>query len=276
MRRIAILLAAALLAGCTRSFSKPGAPLPGEPAAPTASLTAQAAATATAPAEAGASPTAALSPTPAATATLTAALVSALEFYPLRTGNSWIYIFRHANKPAGTGGVLLVTDTVVETTRAGDLFAAHVRRDVSVQEGAPSGLAWDAPGDFWLVLTGDELLRLPGERFDLSALDQAASVEARLPLPGEGCWLSAPGMRHSLPPDGDDPNLPGCRSATLARTVTVPAGDFYNCYALSETGADGTNLLQRYCPGVGLVMARQVGAGVQPGFSLELRGYLRQ
>ncbi len=179
--------------------------------------------------------------------------------YPLALNNTWVY---HATFYDGVPiteirtSTWVITETVVEVKNMSPYFVAKIHRDESAeipvvvpQARQDEPLRPATSSDFWLVVSGNRLYRQE-RNLDPSSLYTTAKLELVLPLEVGKTWNLF---------DGGIP-----RQVMKFGTVTVPAGDFNNCFLFDDAWT-GTSSETWFCPSVGIVEEKMDHHGTPVG-----------
>lgn len=215
----------------------------------------------------------ALPPTVVQSSTLSPTLSAAIDVlreFPLKPGAKWVYLEQAYDtipndalperKDRQITATLLVTDTVVETQMHDTYYAAKVVRartiiTTSLDLALLGTYAQDSfsnnyPDPVWYIFATDKVYWQPQE-LDWTNL-QSSIVQYKFPLVAGMCWYPDPATKFDCSNGDPSTIIPGYRIVEALENQHLPAGDFENCFKISEIYNSGPSI-DRFCLGVGVV-----------------------
>lgn len=198
--------------------------------------------------------------------------------FPLDKGTTWVYSYE-AYDPAASDPEKVIqatyqlTDTVVDTQTVSSYFVAHVTRDWKLIEADPDWLRdlSSQPRELWYIRDGEQVYQsnFPIDADNINP-DQLI-LDYRFPLTVRDSWCLLPDSRS------ESGTAAGCefvgrREVTDQGRFETPAGNFTNCYELTDI-YNGGNILQKFCEGAGIVYMKFDHAGTKFGFEQTLTNF---
>ncbi|MBI4674067.1 MAG: hypothetical protein HY741_20680 [Chloroflexi bacterium] len=207
-----------------------------------------------------------ISPEPTSTVALpTLSLANLKTEFPLTLNNIWLY---QATRYEGFNSrdimttTQLITETVIDVKTTSSYVAAKIHQETSadlpmfVPKELEKMLRAATSSDYWLVLSGNRLY-YQEDKLDLSTLDEAL-LKFVFPLEVGATWYQV------------DTGL--SRQVTKVGSVSVPAGQFENCFLLQEKWP-GVSYQEWFCPKVGIVEQKGDHLGTPGGLHKVLIRY---
>ena len=202
----------------------------------------------------------------------------ALADIPLAVNTYWVYQATRYDGPNLTRLVTTthtITETIVARQVISSLIAAQIRRQQSAEvlmgamqeaDRTTAILNPAAQESYWLISDGKHLYSQP--HLDPTAL-LSSTIEYELPFRTGDSWYLNHIMLTVSPSKTNESML---RRVVEMREVTAPAGQFSNCFLLTEV-IGGAVFAQHFCPGVGIVEKRVDHHGTPFGFRHLLTAY---
>ncbi|MBI2845621.1 MAG: hypothetical protein HYX86_03635 [Chloroflexi bacterium] len=191
---------------------------------------------------------------------------------PLSVGNYWTYrVTRYEgfNPNDMMTATSMITDTIIGIEVKEEFFIATVQSvqseevlvEVRGKYPVANALRTATTTNYWLIVDGNRVLR-QDDRLDLSDLQTRVLVEFVFPVILNSEWSIF-----------NAKDAPLNRKVASIGSITVPAGEFTDCFFL-ETGAfAGTTIEDWFCPGIGLVWNNSEHHGTPYGGRTELVSY---
>lgn len=193
-----------------------------------------------------------------------------LRGFPLKEGATWVYLEQAYDtipndalperKDRQITATLLITDTVVETQKHDAYYAAKVVRARSIITTsldlallgayAQDSFANNYPDPVWYIFATDKVYLQPQE-LDWTSLESSI-VEYKFPLVAGMCWYPDPTTNFDCSNGDPSTIIPGYRIVEALENQHLAAGDFENCFKISEIYNSGPSI-DRFCLGVGVV-----------------------
>lgn len=191
---------------------------------------------------------------------------------PLKLGATWVYsnvVYSGANPQNVLTSTYVYTDVIIETRSVPPYFAAEVSRTVSLMAGEPLFNAPEAETG-WYVISGTQVYKQPGNALDFSNAS-SSWLEYVFPL-SKRDWYPDPEQRNNLPPDS---MFSGKRYTYPKGEVSVPAGQFNNCFSITTAYLNGP-MYRWFCPYLGVVAEKYDHPGTPFGYDAVLMSYSLQ
>ncbi len=199
-----------------------------------------------------------------------------LAEFPLANGTTWVYSYdAYDTSPANPTGITtatyLFTDKVIDTQSVPPFFVAHVQHVEHLVKAAPDWVDTGPirPDEFWYVVNGQQVYTSPPP-LDLTKIQLDDSFLAyAFPLVVGKSWCPytyLKGVRVQ------DCTASGRKSVVSQESHITPAGDFTQCYKITEDFNSG-GVTQWFCNGIGVVAEKYDHAGTRFGFQESLVNY---
>ncbi len=193
------------------------------------------------------------------------------QVLPLDVGTSWKYtVTRHDgyNSDDYMTASSTITDTVIRMDLDQDYWVATIQSVQSVEKLVKIHGTYPVNNilqpasikNYWLIVDGNRVLRKE-KNLNLSDLQTQVQVEFIFPLNVGSKWS----MENAK-------NTPLNREVIKQGAITVPAGQFSNCFYL-EGVIGGATFDDWFCPGIGIVWSKVEHQGTPSSYIKELLVY---
>lgn len=193
------------------------------------------------------------------------------DVFPLHVGTSWQYAvtrFDGFNAIDTITASSTITDTVLQFELNQGYWIATIQSEQSVESLVETHgnyptqdvLQGESKKTYWLIVEGQRIWKQETS-LNLGDLQNSGQVELVFPL--------AVGQKWSM---GNIKDSPPYKEVKQKDTMTVPAGQFFNCFSLEST-IGGTTFQEWFCPGIGFVWRNSEHHGTPSKFTRELNRY---
>ena len=202
--------------------------------------------------------------------------------FPLSLGNTWIYsgtFYQGFDQSTVLTATYTTTETVVDILyselRPYIVFQIARYEDLSscpeewrsMPENWCDGLASEEPGYSWYIVDGKTIYQM--RRMEVYRLPERGIRELVFPLSEGAQWYLTAAMAEAHPNHEVDSML---RKVEQEAPRAVPAGEFEECYRMTEVIGGNTNVTW-YCTDVGFVERATDHSGTPSGSLEILVGY---
>jgi hypothetical protein len=201
-----------------------------------------------------------------------------LAEFPLSKGTIWVYSYTEyepttTNPTQITKAAYLFTETILGTQSVPSYFIAHVQHEERLVKADPDWIYTESsrPKEFWYVVRGQQVYEsaLPLDLTNIQTDTLLLAFDFPLVLGKSWC--------PSIYVKGEkiqDCTASGRRTVANQESYQTPAGDFKQCYKLTEDFNSG-GVTRWLCNGIGVVAEKYDHAGTRFGFQETLASFSR-
>jgi hypothetical protein len=200
----------------------------------------------------------------------------ALAELSLAKGTTWVYSYAEYEPTAldptqVITATYLFTETVIDTQTRPPFFIAHVQREERLVNAPPDWnyTASSRPNEFWYV-ANDQQIYESLQKLDLTNIQTETLILAYdFPLSLGRSWCPSSYIKGEKV---QDCTAAGKRTVVSQEKYNTPAGEFDNCYKITEDVNSG-GVTRWLCKNIGIVAQKYDHGGTRFGFQQTLVNY---